>query len=327
MYEVTFDATWSNATHPGAYPSGAHFSPLIGGTHRAAVTFWEPGGIASPGLESMAESGSTSTLRSEVDAAIAAGTAGEVVSGGSIPISPGSVATTFTVTDEFPLVSLTTMIAPSPDWFVGVHDLDLFPNGQWADDVVVSLYAYDAGTDSGVNFTSSNQDTQPQDPIALQTGGPFFGTVPLGTFTFRRLSSTLRYGSGVNPPSSITYSGALPTLGQTANIVLDDPGASMGTPSNTVFALSADPAPGFPGGIVLQNFGLSAPGAPGELLIGAFVQLQAGPQWNGSGGVTVALQVPNQIALVGETFYGQGLLIDPGGRFGLTDALAMRVGQ
>src|SRR5688500_14268429 len=42
-YRVTFDSTWSATTHPQDFPSNAHFSGLIGGTHKAAVTFWEPG--------------------------------------------------------------------------------------------------------------------------------------------------------------------------------------------------------------------------------------------------------------------------------------------
>ncbi|MFT7542120.1 MAG: hypothetical protein ACI9K5_003099 [Gammaproteobacteria bacterium] len=320
-YEVTFDATWSNLTHPGAYPSGAHFSPLIGGTHNDLLTVWTPGGLASPGIESMAESGSPVSLRNEINAAIAAGTAGEVINGGSIGTSPGVANATFTVTDEFPLVSLTTMIAPSPDWFVGVHDLDLFAGGQWADDVVVQLFAYDSGTDGGVSFTSSNQDTNPQDPIALQASGPFFGTTPLGTFTFKRQKSVLRYGSGVNPADSIAYTGTLPTIGQDVSLVLSDPSGTMGTPSNTLLAVSTSAV-----AITIPNFGLSAPGAPGELLVGPLELGQFGTQWNGSP-VTISVAVPNDLGLVGLTVYTQGVLIEPGSRFGLTDGMALLIGQ
>ena len=46
-YRVVFDATWSAETHPGAYPGGAHFSPLIGVVHDEDAVFWEVGGLAT----------------------------------------------------------------------------------------------------------------------------------------------------------------------------------------------------------------------------------------------------------------------------------------
>src|SRR3954471_7767561 len=70
-YEVTFTAAWSSGTHPDAWPAGgAHFSPLIGGTHSAATRLWQDGGLASPGIEAMAERGATGPLRSGVESRI-----------------------------------------------------------------------------------------------------------------------------------------------------------------------------------------------------------------------------------------------------------------
>ena len=34
VYRVTFEADWSSQTHPVDFPSSAHFSPLVGMTHR-----------------------------------------------------------------------------------------------------------------------------------------------------------------------------------------------------------------------------------------------------------------------------------------------------
>jgi hypothetical protein len=79
------------------------------------------------------------------------------------------------------------MIAPSPDWFVGVSNFDLCENGEWITNRSIDLYPYDAGTDSGVNYTSPNQDTNPKENITILTTGVFNvnNTVPiLGTFTF-----------------------------------------------------------------------------------------------------------------------------------------------
>lgn len=185
-YRVTFEATWSAASHPAAFPSDAHFSPPVGATHEASVSLWSPGGLASPGMEQMAETGATALLNTEIAAAGAR--VGEPMSAAFLN-SPGQVETTFTVTGAHPLVTFVTMIAPSPDWFLGVHDLDLRDaGGNWPASVTVPLLAYDAGTDSGVAYTSPNFDTQPRAPIARLTTPPFESDVPLGTFTFTRLS-------------------------------------------------------------------------------------------------------------------------------------------
>lgn len=187
-YQVTFDAAWSQQNHPTDFPGNPHFSGLIGGTHQGTHTFWELGALASPGMESMAETGSKTSLTSEVNSAISHGTAEFLLSGGSIGTSPGSVSMTFQVTSDFPAVTLVSMIAPSPDWFVGVDGLELLQNGSWADHVAIDLTAYDSGTDSGTQYTSANSDTNPADPIFEITGYPFFG-VSLGTFTFTKISS------------------------------------------------------------------------------------------------------------------------------------------
>lgn len=183
-YTVTFDATWSAETHPQNFPSTAHFSGLVGGTHDATIHFWAPGEPASLGIQRMAEWGLQSVLADEVQVAIDGGSAGAVLLGPVLSVSPGTVAMTFTATAAHSLVTLTTMVAPSPDWFVGVAGLDLRSGGDWAQEVVVELYPWDAGTDSGVNYTSGDQPTVPHVPVFAIAGAPFSPGVPLGTFTF-----------------------------------------------------------------------------------------------------------------------------------------------
>src|SRR5262245_54595183 len=186
QYTVTFDATWSLATHPSQFPPAPHWSPLIGGTHSASVSFWGPGQLASQGIEDMAELGATVPLANEVGAAITAGTAASVILGNGIGPSPGSTSVSFTIQRDFPLVTLVSMIAPSPDWFVGVAGMPLLENGDWILQKAVTLWLYDAGTDGGTNYTSPNLDTSPQGPIALHSMLPGYNGVPMGTFTFRR---------------------------------------------------------------------------------------------------------------------------------------------
>src|SRR5690606_2594793 len=69
-YTLTFQSVWSAQTHPEGFPSNPHFSGLIGATHRATVSFWDPESLASPGIQAMAELGRKSPLDEEVQAAI-----------------------------------------------------------------------------------------------------------------------------------------------------------------------------------------------------------------------------------------------------------------
>jgi len=189
-YRVTFAATWSASTHPVDFPSTAHFSPLVGATHSARVTFWRDGETATDGIKDMAERGLTSTLAQEISTAIAAGTAERVLIGGNIAISPGEATTEFDISQTYPLVTLVSMIAPSPDWFVGVSAMPLFQDGNWLDERRMDLAPWDAGTDGGVTFLSPDLPLVPRTPVFRLVTAPLSPsgrTIPLGTFTFRRL--------------------------------------------------------------------------------------------------------------------------------------------
>ncbi len=189
-YRVSFQSTWSAQTHPDRFPPGPHFSPLVGATHSPQASFWAPGELASVGIERMAELGSTFPLSDEIQFAISLGSAGSLMRGGGIFRSPGEVALEFEIDQRFPLLTLVSMIAPSPDWFVGVRGLSLFQDGDWVDTLTVELQPYDAGTDNGESYTSPDQDTQPPQPIRQINGPPFLNAgavAPLGTFTFERI--------------------------------------------------------------------------------------------------------------------------------------------
>lgn len=188
-YRVTFEATWDGTTHPTDFPPNPHFSGLIGGTHRGTVSFWRDGGLATEGIRLMAERGRQTPLDIEVDAALRTGDAQHLLVGSDVPSSPGSTSLDFEVSVEYPLVTLVTMVAPSPDWFVGVSGLNLLESGDWSDRTV-DLYPWDAGTDSGVTYRSADRVTSPPVPIHRLTGTPVDvgGTVPsMGRFVFRRL--------------------------------------------------------------------------------------------------------------------------------------------
>ncbi len=251
-YAVVFNAVWSAQTHPTLFPPAPHFSALIGGTHDASVAFWETGGLATQGIETMAENGFPLTLANEISTAITLGSAGAVVQGIGT-ISPGSVATGFTATQEFSRITLVTMVAPSPDWFVGVSGLELFQNGAWVDQLTVPLLPYDAGTDSGIGFTSPNLDTHPADPITQLSGFPFNGGVPLGTFTFMRTDAPGPWrdlGSalpGAHGAPLLTGDGE-PVDGGTVTLTLDD--ALEDSSATLVIGLSVLDAPVLGGTLV-----------------------------------------------------------------------------
>jgi len=189
-YRVTFHATWNPIDHPTDFPNSDHFSGLIGMTHSANVDLFVEGQLASLGIERMAELGSKSVLINEINQFINDGTANAVLSGGGLGTGTGMVSLEFEIDQTHSLVSLTSMIAPSPDWFIAVHDVDLFGQGHWANEMTVQVGVYDSGTDSGSTFTSSNQSTNPQDVIHMITTPPLAvnGVVAsMGTMVFERI--------------------------------------------------------------------------------------------------------------------------------------------
>jgi len=192
-YEVTFNATWSKDTHPDDFPENPHFSGLIGATHNEDVSFWEVGELASPGIKNMAETGSKDPLIREILKAMLQRHVLLPISEDGLPDSPDEITITIKVSENYPLVTLVTMIAPSPDWFVGVNSLPLYQNGEFVNETIITLYAYDAGTDSGTNYTSEDNPTDPPVPIFQIEGYPFYYNeelIPLGTCTFTKLSDT-----------------------------------------------------------------------------------------------------------------------------------------
>ncbi|MCK5943954.1 MAG: spondin domain-containing protein [Planctomycetes bacterium] len=327
VYRFTFVSPWSATTHPTSFPSNPHYSPLVGATHDASVELWQPGGIATPGIEQMAETGGTSTLVAEVNQHIQNGGADQVLNyggAGALGTSPGSVGVTFTARPGHARLSLVTMLAPSPDWFVGVHGVELIQNGDWVESLVLPAHVYDAGTDSGVSYNSPDADLTPHLPIALvsTTQGPFVGaSTQVGTIMIERLHSTLVFGCG-NPAGSMQVTGSA-QLGQTLQFALGDPTGQLPTPAVSGLAISSSPDAAFPCGTSVAGFGLGA-GQNGEVLLATIDGLATGPTYSG-GSAVLSVPLPNVSALVGQRFYFQGLLASS--RVGLTRGVAVRVGN
>jgi len=187
------DNTWNAQNHPRAFPFEAHFSWFGGATHNGDVSFWNEGDLASPGMVQMAETGFTTTLMQEVQAALDAGEAHSKLDypwwfcpAGTDSSKCGEKTVEFDIDPDFPEVTLVSMLGPSPDWFIGVSGLSLRENGQWLDQVVVDLVPYDAGTRSANQFALFGPQNNPPEPISRITAGSRqrIGPQSLGTMTF-----------------------------------------------------------------------------------------------------------------------------------------------
>lgn len=206
-YEITFSATWSPDTHPHPdFPSADHWSNLVGMMHNESVHLWQLGDLATPGMKLVAERGINGTLNDEVDVYISMGHADQWIQKSVTPFGGVATATVqITTSSDFPLLSLATMVAPSPDWFAGVDSLSLLDaNGVWRDSFSIDVYPYDAGTDSGTLYSSSDEETVPFRPIASYRDVAPFSAEPLGTLTVTLLER----------PDTMPYSLYLPIVVQ-----------------------------------------------------------------------------------------------------------------
>lgn len=191
-YNLTFDALWSADDHPTNFPAGswpsvpaaAHYSPIIGASHKEAMTIWSSGAMANEGVENVAETGDRTVLEAMIDGS--PNVLSKIVhpAGFATPdVTVGPL--TFEVSDEYPLVSFVTMLAPSPDWFTGVSRVDLRDGGGFVDSLTLDLFAYDAGTEEGTLFSTDNPDTDPQGTIGMVDQASLFGgTAPVARATF-----------------------------------------------------------------------------------------------------------------------------------------------
>jgi hypothetical protein len=103
----------------------------------------------------------------------------------------GEIVLKVEVTEEFPSVTLATMVAPSSDWYIAVVNINLLENNLFVSEKTVEGNVYDAGTDSGATFTSPNETTDPQQPITLFVDAPLGNgealNATIATVTFTKL--------------------------------------------------------------------------------------------------------------------------------------------
>ena len=185
IYDITFTSVW-NATDHGTLPGGAHWSKLVGANHNSNVTFLQMGQTASAGIEDIAEKGNNDEFEdNEVNPTIPTDTE-QYINGSSLGTATGTIMiSNLSVSEDFPLLTLVSMIAPSPDWMIAVNSINLRDGGNWKPIITIDLFPYDAGTDNGVSYDSSDSNNTGGTITSLVNVGPF-NNQKIGTLTITR---------------------------------------------------------------------------------------------------------------------------------------------
>jgi hypothetical protein len=194
-YHVVFTPLWTKASFPFEYPDTSlihkpHFSGLIGTAHNASYHVFTEGQPPTPGLERLSEEGKHDPLDAEIKAAIAAGNALALTESDPLKDFTQTAAADVTVDDAHAMVSLVAMIAPSPDWFAGVSDVDLKENGAWVASKTLDVSAWDSGGDDGTTYLADDKDTNPKKPTRLNQGRHFLKDgkpMPVARIVFTRM--------------------------------------------------------------------------------------------------------------------------------------------
>ena len=183
-YDITFQSTW-NASEHTSIPNNAHWSNLVGATHNTANEFVQLGQNATHGIQDVAELGNNAAFEDEVNMAINQNKADKWLQMGFSPNIAQAVTTLadIEISEDFPFLTLVSMVAPSPDWFIAVNSLNLRndADNDWKDTFTIDVFAYDAGTDDGSNYDSANNANTPV-PVSMINGFPINGN-KMGTLT------------------------------------------------------------------------------------------------------------------------------------------------
>lgn len=165
-YKMIITMDWTSPKF--AVPAGVHVTPIIGMIHSKDTSLWMPGKLATAGLEDVAEAGNNTKMSAELDAILVKNKALSKFTLAA-PAVTGMVETNLLFNTNYSYISFASMIAPSPDWFMGVHDVTLFDGKMWVNDITLNIMLYDAGTEDGDVFGYNNPDTNPRQNISLLT--------------------------------------------------------------------------------------------------------------------------------------------------------------
>ena len=194
-YRVEFTPLWTKENFPFEYPDTSlihkpHFSGLIGTAHNADLHLFTDGQMPTPGLERLSEEGKHDPLDKEINDAVAAGKALALTESDPLKDFSQTAKAEVLVDDAHPVVSMVAMIAPSPDWFAGVSDVNLMENGSWVASKTVDVQAWDSGGDDGTTYLADDKDNNPKKPTSLNNSRHFQKdgkSMPVARITFTRI--------------------------------------------------------------------------------------------------------------------------------------------
>ncbi len=209
--------------------------------------------------------------------------------------------------------------------------LDFNGVSSWAAPIYVSNFVSDKLRLQAMSSASGNATLAWTDlrtaggDLVMQTIGSNAQLAPV-------LGSSLGYGCGINPPSSLVSTGA-PSLLGTVNFAIDNPLGTQAPFSLPLLVMTTSPLASYPCGVPLPGYGMAGNGASGELLVDLSTQALSWilPPWLGVGQPSsLQVTIPYDVAFVGAQLYFQGALIDftPGLQYpiALTSAVRWTIG-
>jgi len=146
--------------------------------------------------------------------------------------------------------------------------------------------------------------------------------------------TALRYGCDPAVRGSLTLRSGEARLGQTIIVGVDNPLGTQGSNSAASVWMSRQADALYPCGTLLPNFGMSGPGANGEILVnrnaGVLIKTVVGGRWTAPGSpAMVPIVLPTALSWIGQSIYLQGVLTDGrvtyGVRTGVTDGLKLLI--
>ena len=187
-----------------------------------------------------------------------------------------------------------------------------------------------AGND-GVNaesnfylFTSSLAEARPDLAPA-----PTHGMTAGRDFRAGARGSVRSIGCGFSPLDSLRVLAGEPRIAKQTLFGVENTLGNQPAGALAFLVASNGADPNFPCGTVVPNLGMNGPYGPGELLVSLLGAFSQGPiAWPGAGQTAdFAVDVPNDVTLIGEDFTFQGVLWEVGVGFALTNGLAVVVGE
>ncbi|XP_035919985.1 spondin-2 [Anopheles stephensi] len=163
FYRIKLVTSWSKKLFPKHYPEfrpPPQWSMTFGQTHNDSFQLFQLKHPASVPVATFAETGQSASL--EESLAAQQDLLFDEFRLPKIRKGKGESEATFFVDGAHSSVSFITKIIPSPDWFIGLDSFNLCSRGRWLEKVTIPIHPLDAGTSSGLTFTSPKWPTNPR---------------------------------------------------------------------------------------------------------------------------------------------------------------------